>query len=135
MPLACKHGMGVVYGAPISVGEKKEHPTDEEVAALMAKYTAAVVELFNTHKAEFGCVWWPRPVLPRPCGGLPAHAPPAQVWPRHGLGALPPPPSNTHTRAHTCIHAMHAHATHAHTHTFTIPTDHYTPTTHSTPSR
>ena len=55
MPLAVepKHGMGVVYGAPIKV-QKNEHPTTEQVHELLTRYIAEVNQLFVDYKDTFG---------------------------------------------------------------------------------
>ena len=46
-----------VFGAPIPTGppmKEGETPSEEDVAAMHAKYTAAVVELFEKHKKAAG---------------------------------------------------------------------------------
>lgn len=42
-----------VVGAPIPV-EKTENPTKDDVDRLHAKYIAALIELFETHKTDYG---------------------------------------------------------------------------------
>jgi hypothetical protein len=48
-----RHPITTVFGAPIHV-EKSVNPTTEEVDRLHARYTKALVELFNEHKNKFG---------------------------------------------------------------------------------
>jgi hypothetical protein len=53
MPLKSEKGLGVVFGAPIDV-PKIDNPTPEDIKAVQDKYTAAVKDLYDTHKASFG---------------------------------------------------------------------------------
>lgn len=44
----------VVFGDPLPVAQR-DQPTHEEVAAEHACFVRALTDLFDTHKAEFGC--------------------------------------------------------------------------------
>jgi hypothetical protein len=43
----------MVVGAPIPV-EKCENPSKDQIDELHAKYVKALIELFDTHKEEYG---------------------------------------------------------------------------------
>jgi hypothetical protein len=81
---------------------------------------------------------WVR-VVAAPCAAAPvwwayrARAAGPSLAPSRLRGSTSPPLKHTHAR--TRMHAYHAYTRHTCAHTLTIPTDHYTPTTHSTPSR
>ncbi|EQC42494.1 hypothetical protein SDRG_00227 [Saprolegnia diclina VS20] len=48
-----KRKFGVVYGKPIPV-QQSDNPTDDEVAAVQAKYVASLQTIFSSYKASFG---------------------------------------------------------------------------------
>lgn len=43
----------MIVGKPIEV-EKSENPTQEQIDTLHAKYTKALIELFDEHKETYG---------------------------------------------------------------------------------
>ena len=56
-PASRERGLGVVFGAPLALpggGAPVAEPSRDEVARAHAAYVAALTQLWEAHKAEFG---------------------------------------------------------------------------------